>query len=144
MEKKTMSKRKITNLDAVTVGKEQKTIFVQYSKEKMKVAKDQFYEKSLEIAGEELEFSRVKKEWKEKLKTLNEEKISMMSDISQGGEYRMEDLHLVPDYDAYIMERYTSDGKFYDERKMTPEERQLTANYVLHLHGEEKTGTDNN
>jgi hypothetical protein len=134
-----MNQNFFKNLSAIAVGEEQKHIYVAYSAEKLQVAKEQFFEKSREMAVTELEAAAEKKVWSDKLKKLKEEKELMMQSISAGGEQKLERLLLVPDYEKLVMERYFENGELFDTRRMTQEERQVHAGNYIAMN---KSGTE--
>lgn len=111
-----------------SIGIEKRKFEIKYTEEEITQLKENFSDISLSISKLEVELDRIKREFKGKMAPLKNQAEMLLIKIQLGFYTVEKDVYLIPDYDNDIIKIMTEEGELLDERKMTPEERQLTLN----------------
>lgn len=97
----------------------------------LRQAQEDFAQLAIEKAREDDEFSKVKEEFKSRIKPLNSKISAKLQAIKNRSVEMSGPVHHIPDYDKHTITVYANDGTFVMSRMMRPEERQMHINHQI-------------
>lgn len=122
MKTKNLTPQEVKTLAITT---ENRIVQVALSEDEKLKTMDDFFQKTITILNLQEEFSRVKENFKLKLKELAQSRDKFMQELRLGYIETEEKCFLIDNQDAGLMEYYTEEGKLVYSRPLRPDERQL-------------------
>lgn len=93
--------------------------------------KDEFAQKNIELRTVEDEFQIVKDDFKGRMKPMKEECYSLLDQIKNKGLFVTEDVYLLANQEAGVMEYYNESGQIVHTRKLNKDEKQMRVSFKL-------------
>lgn len=95
-----------------------------YNDDEKAQIKDSITEESIELMDKQEEFKAIKKEFDKAIKANKDHLVIALKDIKRGYSENEENVFLIDDQDAGVMNVYDASGTHLYARKLFPEERQ--------------------
>lgn len=116
---------KSANVKEIAVTTEERVVRISITEEELVEAKDNFCNQSLELAGIQSQLDDLKKEFKARMKPMEDECRRLLSLISNQGYDDKRLCYLVDDQELRVMNYLLEDGTCVFTRPLTQKERQL-------------------